>query len=237
MRARWLLVFLALLCVGCELRLEVEAAFDRGGGGRLHVALAADEELLERARAAGAAPLDDLVATGQELGGRWRVDDTNSDEGIRRVELSARFGGPEEFNRLAGEVSEALAAPELALLGPLTVRLTDDHLVVDGTAGLRPTEEVAELGLTPDEAVTLLREENAFTYEVRVVAPGRVHETTADHRGEGVLAWTVAPGEQVDIHAVAQRPDSPVWPLVIGGIVAALFAALVLRRALVIRRR
>ncbi|HVM13913.1 MAG TPA: hypothetical protein VM287_06255 [Egibacteraceae bacterium] len=237
MRARWLLVGLVFLCAACELRMEVEAAFDRGGGGRLHVALTADGELVERARAAGATPLDDLVATGQELGGGWRVDDTIDDEGGREVRLSVGFGGPEEFNRLAGEVSEALAAPELELLGPLEAHLTDDRLVVEGTAALQPTEQVAELGLTPQEAVTLLRDEGAFIYEIHVAAPGEVLETTGEQRGEDVLTWTVAPGEQVDIRAVAQRPGRPVWPLAVGGVAGVLFAALVLRRALVIRRR
>lgn len=237
MRARWLLVMLVLLCAGCELRLEVEAAFDRGGGGRLSLALAADDGLLDSARAAGAAPLDDLVAAGQELGGAWRVDDTVDDEGLRQVELSVGFGGPEEFNRLADEVSQALAAPELELLGPLAVHLTGDHLVVEGSAGIQPTDEVGELGLTPEEAVTLLREEGTFTYEVRVAAPGEVLETTADDRVGQMLTWTVTPGEQVEIRAVAERPDRPLWPGVLGAVLGLLFAALVLRRAHVIRRR
>lgn len=236
MRAQWLLVILVLVCTGCELRLEVEAAFDRDGGGRLDVALAADAELLDAADAAGAAPLDDLAATAETLGGGWKVDDTTDDDGRRTVTLSTRFSGSEDFERLTGELAESLAAPEVRLLGPLTARVEEDRLVVDGTAGLQPTEAVAELGLAPEQAVALLREEAAFVYAVRVVLPGEVLETNAEHRDERVLAWTVAPGEHVEIRAVGERPEPPVWPLLVGGGAGLLCAALVLLRTRVVRR-
>lgn len=237
MRAQWLLVILVLVCTGCELRLEVRAAFDRDGGGRLDVALAADAELLDAADAAGAAPLDDLAATAETLGGGWKVADTTDDAGTRTVTLSAPFSGSEEFDRLTGELAESLASPEVALLGPLAVHVEEDRLVVDGSAGLRPTEGVAELGLDPEQAVTLLRDEQTFVYVVRVVLPGEVLETNAELRDGRVLGWTVGPGEQVEIRAVGERPASPVWPLVVGGGTGLLFAALVLRRGAVVRRR
>lgn len=236
MRAPWLLVILVLVCTGCELQLAVDATFDGDGGGRLDVAVAADGELLDAARSAGADPLDDLAVTGEALGRGWDVADTTDADGTRTVTLSARFGGSEEFNRLAGELAASLSAPEVALLQPLSVRVAEDRLVVDGTAGLRPTEAVADLGLTPEQAVTLLREEAAFTYVVGVELPGEVLETNAEQRDGSVLSWTVAPGEEVDIRAVGTRPDPPVWPLVVGGGGGLLFAALVLRRVAVVRR-
>lgn len=237
MWVRWVLVGLALLCAGCELRLEVEAVFDRDAGGHLEVALTADAELLGQAQAAGTDPLGDLAATGRELAAQgWQVADTTDDAGRRTVSLTASFDGPEAFERLTAELAEALAAPEVELLAPMVVTLEEERLTVAGSAGLQPTAVVTEHGLTPAQLVSLLRDEAAFSYVVRIGLPGEVLATTGE-RDDGMLRWTVAPGEQVVIEAVGRRPQAPVWPLVAGAIGGALFGALVLRRVAVIRRR
>lgn len=238
MWARWALAGLALFCAGCELRLEIEAAFERDGGGRLEVALSADEELLAQAQAVGSDPLGDLAATGQDLGTQgWQVADTTDDAGSRTVALTAVFDGPEAFDRLAAELAGTLTAPEVDLLSPLTVTVDDDRLVVDGTASLQPTDAVEELGLTPEQTVALLRERDAFSYVLRIALPGEVLASTATAEEGGTLSWRVEPGEQVTVHAVGRRPGAPVWPLVLGAIVGLLVAALGVRRVAVLRRR
>ncbi|HVL98977.1 MAG TPA: hypothetical protein VM324_06780 [Egibacteraceae bacterium] len=237
MWARWVLAGLVLVCAGCELRLDVEAALDRDGGGRLEVAVTADDDLLTRARTAGAEPLDDLAAAGRALGRGWDVADTTDARGRRTVALAARARNPAGFQRLAADLAGALAAPEVALLSPLRVTVDGERLVVEGAAGLQPTEAVAELGLTPEQAVTLLRDEAAFGYAVRLALPGPVLGSTAERQDDGVLTWVVEPGEQVTVHAVGERPPPPLWPLVVGAVLGMLFAALVLRRLVVVRRR
>lgn len=237
MWVRWVLVVLvALLCTGCELRLEVEAEFDRHASGRLRVAMAADADLRGQAAAAGADPLGDLAASGQELGGGWRVDDTIGEDGVRTVALSVGFDGPEEFDALAADLADALAAPEGDVLAALTVAVDDERMEVIGSAGLQPTEAVADYGLAPDEVVALLRQEGGFAYSVRVVLPGEVVDSSATHAEGRTLSWAVAPGEQVAIRAVGVRPGPPVWPLVVAAVLGLAFAALVLRRLVVIRR-
>lgn len=235
---RWALAGLVLLCASCELALDVAVEVDRDGGGHLEVALTADEDLQARADAAGADPLGDLAARGEELSEQgWAVADTIDAEGRRTVSLSAAFHEPEAFDRLAADLAGALAAPEVELLAPLTLTVEDDRLVVDGAASLEPTPAIAEHGLTPEQAVDLLRDGGAFTYTVQVALPGRVLDSTAAVEGEDALRWTIQPGERVAIHAVGERPGPPVWPLVVGAVVGLLAGALVARRLVVVRRR
>lgn len=233
MWARWMLVCVVLFAAGCELHLAVEATFDRNGSGRLEVALSADDALRERAAAAGADPLGDLAAAGEQLGDGWRVSDTTAD-GLRTVALASGFRGPAAFDALAADLAAALSAPEVELLAPLTLTLTDDRLQVEGAAGLQPTDVVAEHGLSPDAAVEALRAAGAVTYEVRVALPGEVVETNADQRDAATLTWTVAPGERVDIEAVGERPDRAWWPWAAGtaGALVLVVAAAVTVRAL-----
>lgn len=236
--ARWVLAGLAVLCAGCQLQLEIDIAFDRDGAGHLAVAVTADADLQARARAAGVDPLADLVAAGNQLADRgWRSADTTDEHGRRTVELSADFTGPRAFDQLAEQLALALSAPEVDLLAPLTLTVDDEQMVLTGAASLQPTEVVAELGLTPEQAVTLLRDEDAFTYVVGVDLPGAVLDTTADRQEGGTLRWTIEPGEEVTIHAVGERPDRPLWPLGLGALTGLVVAALVLRRFALVRRR
>lgn len=238
MWARWMLVGVVLFCAGCEARLQVDAAFDRDGGGRLVVALAADGDLRARAEAAGTDPLEDLAATGEHLTPGWTVIDTTDADGGRTVALSAEFDDPDAFERLTTELAHTLNAPEADLLAPLTVRVEEERLVVAGGARLQPTAAVREWGLVPDQVVALLREEDAFSYVVRVALPGEVLDSTAtEQEADGTLRWTVEPGQEVVVHAVARRPGPPVWPLVAGAVVGLMVGAVVLRRAAVVRRR
>lgn len=237
MWARWVLVGVVLLCAGCEARLRVDAVFDRDGGGRLVVALTADEDLRARAEAAGTDPLGDLVATGEHLTPGWTVTDTTAD-GARTIALSAEFDDPDAFEGLSTELAHTLNAPEADLLAPLTVRVEEERLVVAGSARLQPTPAVREWGLVPDQVVALLREEDAFSYVVRVALPGEVLDSTAtEQEADGTLRWTVEPGQEVVVHAVARRPGTPVWPLVVGAVVGLMVGVVVLRRATVVRRR
>lgn len=238
MWARWVLAGFVLLCAGCQLQMEIAVTFDRDGAGQLAVAVTGDADVQALAQAAGVDPLDDLVAAGDELADRgWQTSDTADEQGRRTVTLSAEFTGPRSFDQLAEQLALALSAPEVDLLAPLTVTVDDEHLVLTGSAGLQPTEVVAELGLTPEQAVALLRDEETFTYVVGVDLPGAVLDTTADSQEDGTLRWTIEPGEQVTIHAVAQRPAAPAWPLVLGALAGLLAAAVVLRRLVVVRRR
>jgi hypothetical protein len=229
------LVWLSVLgLAGCRLDLAVDVAVDRDGGGTLAVALGAAAVLLDEAAAAVADALADLAAAGQALrGDGWRTTDRTDDEGSRRVTLTTAFAGPDELARLSTELADALNAPEAWLLDPLVLTVTDDHVRLDGAAGLVPERGVADLGVSPEEAIRLATEAAAVTYRVRAAMPGEVVEATTDTRDGRLLVWDVAPGERVALVAVGERPPSRLWALTGGGLVAlALIAA-----ALWLRRR
>jgi hypothetical protein len=223
-----LAVVLALALSGCRLDLVVDIAVDRDGGGDLTLVLRADEALQARAQAAGIDPLADLAERAGELGSAgWRVTEENLERGAE-VRLSSGFGDAEEFNRLAAELSGALAAPEATLLEGLHLDLSEDEIVLTGAAGLVPTDAVAELGLTPGEAVELASEGEAIGYEVRVTMPAAVTAATATRADGEVLVWEIAPGERVDVRAAGERPAPPVWPLVLGAMLGLVAVAVLL---------
>ncbi|MDP8970993.1 MAG: hypothetical protein M3N52_10960, partial [Actinomycetota bacterium] len=181
-------VVLGLLCAGCQLRLGVGVTVDRRGAGRLEVSVAADAELLARAAEAGVDPLGDLAAAGRQLRAQgWDTTDRHQPDGSRQVDLSTGFSDAEEFDALARDLAVALAAPELAVLEPMDLTVDQERLALVGSAGLQPSAAVAELGLSPEQAVDLLREQGAVDYRVRIALPGEVLETTAPKRDGSVL--------------------------------------------------
>jgi hypothetical protein len=225
-------IALAALLSACQLRIGVDIAVDPQGSGVLAVTVGADQELIVRAAEAGADPLAVLAQRGQQLSSRgWQVTETRDERG-RSVRLAAGFSGPEEFEALARDLADALAAPEVRLLEPFSLEVADDRLTVRGAASLAPGELV-EPGVNLDELVRRAAEEDAVVYEVRVRMPGEVLEANAAAREDGVLVWTVAPGERVDVLAVGERPRALLLPLAAGllALVAvALIAAVLSRR-------
>lgn len=232
---------LALLSTGCELGLRVDVDVDRNGRGVLAVAVTADEELLALAEQSSADPLDELVAAAEALAAEgWRVSDRTEDTGngatARTVTLAAEFADAEEFNALSAELAETLAADEVRLLEPFTLEVTDDELVLAGAASARPRKAVRDYGLTRQEAVRLMKESEAFRYDVAVTFPGEVTEATADvPEGSSTPVWSVAPGERVVIAATGTRPGPPILRAVAGAAAGAAAAGGVLW--LVARRR
>jgi hypothetical protein len=229
MRALALAVYalgLTLALTGCQVRVGVDVAVDRAGAGTLAVLVGADEELLAQARDAGVDPLGALLEQARQLAAAgWRVTEDAREGGGRQVRLTAGFDSPQEFNALASGLAGTLAAPELTLLEPLTLTLTDDRVVVTGAAGLEPTPAMAALGLRPDDAVHLIHQDDAVAYEVRVRLPGPVLGTTATGRDQDVLTWRIKPGERVEIRAVSERPGPSPLPSVLIGTVALVASA------------
>lgn len=224
-------VLLSLVCTGCQLRFDVDVHVDRRGGGHFEVSLAADPELQARAAQAGADPLGDLAAAGRRLRDQgWRTAERRQADGSREVALSADFANAAQFDALARDLATALAAPELVPLEPMDLEVEEGRLSLAGAASLRPTPVVSELGLSPQEAVRLLRERDAIAYRIAVALPGEVVETTATARDGSLLIWQVQPGERVEVRAVGVRPGPAVWPIVLGGVLGALAAGAALRR-------
>jgi hypothetical protein len=218
---------------GCQLRLAVEIDVDRDGAGNLALTVGADADLLARAEAAGAHPLDDLAAAVDALDG-WRVAEHSDDDGGRTVTVSARFADPAAFATLTAELASALAAPEAVLLDPLTVEVSVEQVQLSGGAGLVPTEHVTELGLLPDDAVRLAREQDAIHYTVVATMPGEVLSTTADDVDGRRAVWLIEPGAHATLHAVSERPPDRLPAMVAGGLLGAVAAGLV--GLLVVRR-
>lgn len=229
-----LLAVLMLGVAGCQLRVGLGVDVDQSGRGVLAVSVGADPELLARASEVGVDPLAALLAQGQKLAeAGWRVAEDTLPGGGREVRLSARFRSPEEFNDLANDLAGALAAPEVRLLEPFTLEVTDDRITVTGAAGMRPTPAVTELGIQPADAVRLVAEEDAVSYAVRVRLPGEVLGSTASIQDQGTLVWVIQPGQQVAVRAVGTRPPRPLLPLliaVVGALAAGVAVAAALRR-------
>jgi hypothetical protein len=235
--ARGLLAAVLLLLVaGCQARVSVSITTDADGAGQLAVSVGADADLLADAATAGADPLDALAASGTALEAQgWRTTDVVEADGSRTVTLSASFDGPEAFNELAEELMQALAAPELTPLAGLRMQLDEEEIRIEGVASLEPTPAVTELGLQPEQAVTVLREADAVRYDIEVALPGEVRQTTGTRDGDaGPLRWRVAPGERVEILAVGDRPATPWWFLALSGGLGGVAALLLLQ---VVRRR
>lgn len=237
------LSLLALATAGCQLDLDVGVDVDRDGGGRLTLRLATDEALADWVRANDAAPLDVVVdARGELESAGWRVTEGTPSGGGRSVELSRAFADPAELRRLTADLAGALAGPELTLLEPMDLTVTEERVRLQGAASLRPTDAVDEHGLSTDEAVALLRGQppatmsdgdgagpppagEGLSYRVTATLPGEVLETTATERDGRTLTWAVPPGEEVTIRAVARRPGPPRWPLALGALAGAGGAA------------
>ena len=230
-----LLVAAALATTACQLRLDVAVDVNRNGGGTLGVTVGADSELLAAAADADADPLEALAQTGQGLRAEgWRVTQQGGDGG-RTVTLRREFADAQEFNTVAEQLAEALAADEVVLLEPLTLEVTDDRVSLAGGAGARPRAAVRDYGLSRRAAVELVREQRAFDYTVSVTMPGETLTTTASDPQASRLVWTIPVGEQVDIVAQSTRPGPPILRAAVGALGGAAVAAAVLWLAL--RRR
>ena len=228
-----------MLCTGCQLRLHLDVEVNRDGGGELAMAVAADDELLQRAQDAGADPLGDLVAAGQALeGDRWGVRDATDEEGTRTVTLRTAFDDPADLEALAAQLTQALSADEVVLLERLEVSVTQDQVQVAATAGADLRAAVRDYGLSPRKAERLLRERSALAYGVTVTPPGEILTASAGgiSAGDGPPTWTIAPGETVDIELTSTRPRRPILAIV-AGIVGLLLAAAFVARVVVVRRR
>ena len=214
------LLLLVLLTAGCQARLGVDVDVAGDGSGTLAVTLSADHALQTRAAEAGVDPLSELAAAGRDLAAsrRWRVRDDRGEDGGRTVRLSTEFASPAELESLAADLADGLAGPELVPLEGLRLELTDEELRFSATAGLVPTDAVTELGVQPQQAVTILEDTEVLMYELRVRLAGELVRANADdgHEPGAVdprLTWRVAPGEQVSAVAVSLRPGLPWWAL------------------------
>lgn len=241
-RGRALAAFalLAVLASGCQLDLELGVTVDRDGAGGLTIRLAADEALTDWADSRDVAPFEVVTGARDELeSAGWRVTDETTPDGARSVELSRGFSGPDEFERLTAQLARTLAGPELTLLEPLGLTVTDERIRLDGAASLAPTDAVAEYGLTPEQTVALLRGQppaagegsasppagQGLSYRITVTLPGEIVESTATGRDGQTLQWVVPPGEDITIRAVANRPGRARWPLAVAALAGAGAAA------------
>lgn len=204
---RALLVALPLIAVtlaGCELRADVGIDVTGAGGGTLAVTLAADQELQQAARRAGADPLSTLAEAGRQLDG-WQVDRDEGTPGAP-VTLSADFADPGELASLSRALADAVAAPELRPLEAWSLELDDRTVELTGGASLAVTSKVTALGVRPARATRIL----ADSAQLRVIArmPGGVLETNGEVGPDAtVVTWTVPAGERRSLSVVARRPD------------------------------
>lgn len=221
-------VLLAVTCGACRADLAVTVDLNRDGGGTLGVSVTADEELLSQAEEAGADPLGDLADAGADLGRGWRVRERTDDDGSRTVTLTSTFADPDEFATLTGELGDALASDEADLLEGMAAGLTDDLVSVTGVAALRPTAVVREYGLTPREAVRLLRRTDAFGYTVAATLPGEVTDARGGTVRGRTVVWDVEPGRRLVFSASGTRPGPPWLRGVLGAAAGGVLAAGVL---------
>lgn len=231
----WLL--LLLVCAGCEVRLRTEVVLDRDGAGRLALSLAADREAQERAAAAGAAPLDALEASGEELADEgWRTSSTVAGDGGRVVHLETDFADPADLERLTGQLAETLGGAEGRLLEPFTLTVEADTLALTAGAAVQPTDAaLAEAGLDRPTALVLLRD--GFSSEVVVEMPGEIQAAPGAALGpQGLTAtYALTGGEEVAIEVTAHRP--PRFSLAELALAGAVALALAVGVAAVLRRR
>lgn len=196
--------------------------------------MAADGELQARAAEVDADPLGQLAEAGRALSG-WQVSD-RSDDG-RTVTLSTEFDDAQQFNRLAAELAEALAADEVVLLESLELTVADEAITINGAAGAQPTRMVRDYGLRPRQVVREVTRADALDYRIRVTLPGEVVSASTDQVDGATATWQVAPGDTVTIAALGTRPGPPILQAVLGAVAGGLVAGLVLLAVTRARRR
>lgn len=219
---------------GCQLRAIIDVRIERDGSGQLELSLGADEELIRRAAEAGADPLGQLAHSARDLRANgWTITEADEPGSGREVVLSKDFDSAAELTQITAELAAALAGPEIAPLEPLVLTVRSDQLELRGAAGLELTDAVEDLGLTADEALELLRADDAVDYRIQATFPGAVVDSNASEQSERQLVWQVPIGERVELTAVGERP-AMLWRLVAGGLAGLAVGAAVL--ALVVRR-
>lgn len=201
----------------------------RDGSGTVQLELTADEELLDRARAAGADPLTALAGHEELRRAGWAIRERTTRSG-QHVAVSMPFTGPEAFSVLMADLAEALAAPEASVLGPMTMELRENLVILDGWAALEPGPGVTEFGLLPEDAVRLAQEADFVGYVLRIALPGPVREHTADEVEGQTLTWRIPLGGRVHVRAVGERPGPALWPFGVAVVIALTLAGLVLAR-------
>ena len=221
-----------LLLAGCRADVELALQVQADGSGELALRVAADEELLRRARAADVDPFEPVrdAARGLRAQG-WRVRERPRAEGGREVVLSTGLQRPQELAGVTTELARALESPEVRPLEPFILDVSDDRLTVAGGAGLRLREAVQALGYTQAGARQKL--EDHLSYRVSLQLPDAVLDSNAEEVRDGTLRWRVEPGERQLILAEGVRPSPVAAALVV--VAAALGAAVAL--ALVARSR
>jgi hypothetical protein len=203
-RLTCLTLLTVLLLCGCQLDGKVNVAVDGNGGGTLALTLSADEELRAAATAADADPLGALEQAGGQLAG-WEVTRSDRPGGDGAVTLSTRFRDADELERVSRDLAEGLAAPELSPLGPMRLTVDDETVGFDGTADLRVSAAVAELGLTPARARARLAD--AVRLGITARMPGAVLQTNADQRPDDrTVVWNITAGQRRSLHVIAERP-------------------------------
>lgn len=224
-------LLLAALAGGCRLDVALDVAVDRNGGGTVTVVVGADPAALAAADTAGVDPLARLATQARERGdGRWQVSERNRDDGGREVRLQVTAADPDALRQVTVQLTRTLNGPELRVLDPLAVSVTDDQIRIDGGAALLVGDAATDTaGRSPEEATALLAE--VVEYEIRVRLPGPLIDSNAD-RVEGtedapVLVWAVPAGQEQRLRAVAQRPTAP-WPVLAGAAAAGALVALLL---------
>jgi hypothetical protein len=197
-------VLLVMVLAGCRLDGQVEVAVNGDGGGTLALTLAVDEELRRAAADAGADPLSALEEAGGQLQG-WQVRRPDGADRQRAVTLSTGFRDPEDLEQLTTQLSEGLAGPELAPLGPMRVEVTDDTITLTGVADVRLSPTVRELGLSRRQARNRLAE--ALRFRVTARMPGAVQQTNAtDQPDDTTVVWDIPAGQRQELHVSAARP-------------------------------
>lgn len=222
-----LLLFGALVLVGCRLDVDVAVVVGPDGTGVVTVtAVANDSFVAQFPDLAEALVLDDAIARG------WSVDGPEeTDSGGLRIVLTREVSGPQDL-------ANALASIGPPLLEPRAGRTTEDDQTTsavdatlqlpDGFASFADADLIAAVGGVPwqsrlDAAGATPSEDLSFTF--RLSLPGEVTASTGTEVSPGVYEW-VAPmdGTTVSVaHSTLQRPpESGAWarPVAIAALVA-----------------
>ena len=231
-----LLACAVLVLAGCRATLSVDVAVDAQGAGTFSLTVATDDELDAHLQEAETRILTDLVDAAGDAESWTAEAEPASDP--RQVTLTGQFADPESFAELAGELTEALDAPEVTLLEDIALNVSDDQIAVSGVASAMPEPAVSDFGVEPEQAVALIADHDAFAYDISVAFPDEVQaaDGTVD-ADTNTVQWHVAPGERLDFSATSARPQQGPWELLAGAGAAGLLVLAVLSRAVFARRR
>lgn len=210
------LVAVAVLAAGCQVRLGTDVTVAADGSGRLALTAALDQELAASLAADGFDPFGML----EDLPEGWDVERSQPDGG-QAVTVATDFAGPEALADRVAQLQDGLDREDPLLLEEVDLEVGEDGSAsFTARAGLRPPGstglEGAGVRFDGEDLAVLLSErgDEVVRVDLRVSLPGAVVDGNADVVDGATATWNLPVTELVEVRAASEPPVDRTWWIV-----------------------